>query len=127
MAYTVRNRGGQRRSWTSHFWRKRCRALITGKEHYFPVPLVLSPSCKTEPGTDLIKWILLLVKAYHEQPEGEKKHGPIYTIGTDGEASFRFMRFLIGLREELDRASDLGRILYELPGLNCFVSLNGLL
>ena len=37
------------------------------------------------------------------------------------------MRFNIGLRVPLDRHSPLGQIVYNLPGLNCFTGVNGII
>ncbi|KAF8156094.1 hypothetical protein B0H34DRAFT_799154 [Crassisporium funariophilum] len=65
--------------------------------------------------------------ALEEVCRGKKLHGPIRTLATDGKATFRFLRFLLGLVEDLDRESDLGKLLYQLPGLNCVVGKHGLL
>ena len=66
-------------------------ASITGDEYYFPVPLVLSPSCKSETGDQLSIWITRFLDIYRAHPSGEKLHGPIRTLATDGEATFRFL------------------------------------
>ena len=102
-------------------------ASITGDENYFPVPLVLSPSCKAETGDQLSIWITRFLEVYRTHPSGKKLHGPIRTLATDGEATFRYLRFLLGLVEDLDCESDLGKLLYQLPGLNCVVGRHGLL
>lgn len=102
-------------------------ASITGDENYFPVPLVLSPSCKAETGDQLSIWIASFLDVYWVHPSGEKLHGPIRTLATDGEATFHFLQFLLGLVEDLDCESDLGKLLYQLPGLNCVVGRHGLL
>ena len=102
-------------------------ASITGDENYFPVPLVLSPSCKAETGDQLSIWISHFLDIYRVHPSGEKLHGPIRTLATDGEATFRFLRFLLGLVEDLDCESDLEKLLYQLPGFNCVVGRHGLL
>ena len=102
-------------------------APVTGDEHYYVVPLVLSASCKTEIGEDLAKWLDTFITAYCESPDGEERHGPIVAIATDGESSFRKMRFSLGLTEDLDVNSSLGRILYHLPGFNCKTGKNQIL
>lgn len=102
-------------------------ASITGDENYFPVPLVLSPSCKAETGDQLSIWIASFLDVYWVHPSGEKLHGPIRTLATDGEATFHSLQFLLGLVEDLDCESDLGKLLYQLPGLNCVVGRHGLL
>ena len=102
-------------------------APVTGEEHYYVVPLVLSASCKTETGGDLAKWLDTFITAYRESPDGEELHGPIVAIATDGESSFRKMRFSLGLTEDLDANSSLGHILYCLPGFNCRTGKNQIL
>ena len=64
-------------------------APITSKEQYHITPLILSSSCKTENGEGLANWVGNFIKAYQDHPDGEKRHGPIYTLATDGESSFR--------------------------------------
>ncbi|KAF8056034.1 hypothetical protein FPV67DRAFT_1457452 [Lyophyllum atratum] len=102
-------------------------APVTAAENYFPVPLVLSSSCKVEKGDELAKWLCKFIDTYHVHPDGEKIHGPIRTLATDGESSFRSMRFTLGVKEALDQDSGLGRILYRLPGFNCYTGANSLL
>jgi len=64
-------------------------APITDTKDYYPVPLVLLPSCKTETGDQLAEWVGSFINAYRDHPEGEAHHGPIFTLATDGESSFR--------------------------------------
>ncbi|TFK58729.1 hypothetical protein BDN72DRAFT_730422, partial [Pluteus cervinus] len=102
-------------------------APITAKENYFPSPVALSPSCKAEKGEELAQWVDRFLKVWHTHPDGEKKHGPINVLATDGESSFRLLRFTLGLIEPVPRESELGQILYQLHGLNCFLGRRGLL
>jgi len=102
-------------------------APITGKKDYFPAPLVLSASCKTEKGSDMAKWIPEFLESYRNNPDGARRHGPIYTVATDGESSFRNLRFQIGLTELLSPTSSMGQIIYQLSGMNCRTGANGLL
>ncbi len=102
-------------------------APVTDREEYYVVPLILSASCKTEKGTDMARWIPKFLEAYRNHPDGEKRHGPIHTIATDGESSFRSLRFQIGLSESLPRGSAIGNIIYRLPGMNYQTGAHGLL
>jgi len=101
-------------------------APVTAMEHYFVSPVVLSPSCKTENGRDLSAWVSKLLRVYEADENGQKRHGPVWILATDGESSFRNLRFRLGLSIDLDRHSELGRKLYKLAGLNCKTGLNGL-
>ena len=102
-------------------------APITDLTDYFPVPLILSPSCKTETGDQLVQWVGSFIENYREHPDGEARHGPIHTLATDGESSFRKLRATLGLCQPLNRESPIGRLLYELPGLNLYTGSHGLL
>lgn len=57
-------------------------------EHYTPVPIIVSPSCKKETAQQLARWIKIVLDEWKANPDGEAKHGPIWTIGSDGESSF---------------------------------------
>ena len=92
---------------------------VTDDESYYVVPLVLSSSCKTETGDQLAEWIEEFLERYHSHALGQLKHGEIIVVATDGESSFRKMRFKLFLIEDLDPDSALGKILYNLPGMNC--------
>ncbi|KAF8150234.1 hypothetical protein B0H34DRAFT_667193 [Crassisporium funariophilum] len=94
-------------------------APISADENYFVSPLVLSGSCKSETGNDILIWITTFVQCYYASPHGRMRHGDLTNIATDGESSFRKMRFLFGYTEDLDRESKLGELLYRLPGFNC--------
>ncbi|EDR04579.1 uncharacterized protein LACBIDRAFT_330513 [Laccaria bicolor S238N-H82] len=103
-------------------------APVTGIENYHVTPLVLASSCKTEKGEQLALWVANFIETYHKHPDGEARHGPIFTIATDGESSFRKLRFIIGLgKETVKQESDLGKKIFGLPGLNLETGHNGLL
>ena len=102
-------------------------APITDLKDYFPVPLVLSPSCKTETGDQLVEWVGSFLEIYRDHPDGEACHGPIHTLATDGESSFRKLRATLGLRQLLNPESPMGRLLCQLPGLNLYTGSHGLL
>jgi len=102
-------------------------APVTATENYLPVPLIFSPSCKTETGKELALWVQCVLDVYRTHKDGQEKHGLIYILATDGEASFRVLRFLLGLTQQLDHQSPIGKILYELPGLNCVTGQHNLI
>ena len=102
-------------------------APVTGQTHYYPVPLLLSGSCKTENATALQNWVSLFLHAYKHNPDGEALHGPIYTLSTDGESTFRKVRLGLCLSEDIDRNSEIGKIAYNLPGMNCRIGPWGMI
>ncbi|KAF8055441.1 hypothetical protein FPV67DRAFT_1435919 [Lyophyllum atratum] len=94
-------------------------------DHYSPVPLVLSPSDKTERGEALKGWIETLLQRWELHENGAKLHGPIWALGSDGDSSFRVAKHLLCMVEDLDLNSDLGKKLRDLPGLNLKTSKGG--
>lgn len=102
-------------------------APLTDNEHYTPIPLILSPSCKRETGAVLKEWLKLVIEVWYSHPFGEALYGPIRALASDGESSFRLARFELCMTEELDPASDLGQILCKLPGLNCQTGIHTIL
>ena len=102
-------------------------APVTGETHYYPVPMLLSGSCKTENADALRDWISHFLLAYRDNPFGEALHGPIYTFATDGESTFRKVRLGLCLSEDLDQNSEMGKIAYSLPGMNCRTGHGGII
>jgi len=102
-------------------------APIADDKHYYAVPIILSASCKQETGQELFKWIEKLLDVYKNHPHGEKVHGPIRTVASDGESSFQTARFLLCMKSPLDPQSSMGKILYNLPGMNYYTGDYGIL
>ena len=102
-------------------------APVTDMENYHVTPLVLSSSCKSETGEELASWVRGVIENYRQHSDGEERHGPICTLATDGESSFRKLRFLLCLTETLDPNSDLSRKLSVLPGVNLQTGPHGIL
>jgi len=102
-------------------------ATVTARDHYAVVPLILSPSCKSESGSDIAKWISLFRDTYRADPNGEQRHGPIWILATDGESAFRNLRFRLCLLVQLDPELPLGKVLCVLAGFNVMTGLHGLI
>lgn len=102
-------------------------APVTGHDNYHVTPLVLSASCKCEKGEQLAHWMEKFIQTYREYPDGEKCHGPICTVCTDGESSFCKLCFILGLEETIDKSFPLGKKLSELTGLNLQTGCYGIL
>jgi hypothetical protein len=87
---------------------------------------VVSPSDKTEKGPELAQWMKEVLKAWKDHPQGEKLHGPIWALGSDGDAAYRLAKHLICMVKEVDRHSPLGKcVVHSLLGMNCFTSEDG--
>lgn len=90
-------------------------------DHYTPIPLVLSPSCKHEKGEVLAKWLRVFLDTYTKHPMGAVSHGPIWAIATDGgDATYCLAKQIICQTNLIDKDSPLGRLVTPLLGLNTF-------
>ncbi|KAJ3565596.1 hypothetical protein NP233_g7528 [Leucocoprinus birnbaumii] len=96
------------------------------REHYFPVPLILSPTDGKEKWESLASWIRILLDEWALHEFGESKSGPVWAIASDGDATFRRAHHAICMEKSLDPESDLGKILCGIPGLNVQVSREGI-
>lgn len=96
-------------------------------EHYSPIPIIASPSCKTEKGAELTKWISSLLVQWKQHSSGEALHGPIWALGSDGDSAYRLAKHMECMSTELDSQDPLGKILSGLNGLNLFTSKDGIL
>jgi hypothetical protein len=102
-------------------------APVTGNENYYVLPLVLSGSCKADSGKELAKWVNRFTELYDNSPDGRIRHGPISALATDGESSFRNLRFELCTLRDLDRSLLYAAVLYKLTGLNIRTGNNTLL
>ncbi|KAF8155394.1 hypothetical protein B0H34DRAFT_849557 [Crassisporium funariophilum] len=101
-------------------------ASYARSDHYRPIPLIVSPSDKTEKGEWLALWIQTLIDEYSVHIYGSIMHGPIFSIGSDGDSSFRKARQIICIKVEIDRNSELGKIVCSLLGINVWTSPEGI-
>jgi len=91
---------------------------------YSAIPVALSGSCKAETGEGMALWLRELIRAWRENEDGEKRHGPLWSVATDGESTMRSCRFQVCMSQELAPLSPLYPMLRYLPGLNLFTGLN---
>ncbi|KAF8163984.1 hypothetical protein BJ912DRAFT_1097015 [Pholiota molesta] len=96
-------------------------AAYAQKDHN-PVPLIVSPSDKTEKWTALKEWVERFLSNYAVHEFGECLTGPMWTIASDGDAVYRRAKHEICTTTELDPSSSLGQKLGHLLGLNTFTS-----
>ncbi|KAJ7661525.1 hypothetical protein DFH06DRAFT_1089043 [Mycena polygramma] len=94
-------------------------------DHYTPVPLVVSPSDKTEKGLELAEWLQVLLDTWDSHPQGKALHGRIDALASDGDSACRLAKHKICMVKETDRNSPLGKIVHACVGLNCYTSKDG--
>jgi len=96
-------------------------------DYYRAVPLVVSPSDKTEKWQQLAEWVCNFLRNYSDHPFGEKLTGKIYALASDGDATFRRAKHEICMTKKLDPNSALAKELGYLLGLNLFTSEDGVI
>ena len=89
-------------------------APYTETDHYTPVPIILSPTDKTEKGEDMMIWIQKVLDSWEKHQFGAQINGPIWAIASDGDPSFRLAKHLLCMTTDLDMTSPLGQKLGEL-------------
>lgn len=93
---------------------------------YTPTPIVISPTDGKEKWYSLAKWIRTTLDSWREHEFGDPKSGPIWTIASDGDSTFRRARHFICTEKILEPSSELGSILSSLQGLNLHTSREGI-
>jgi hypothetical protein len=94
--------------------------------HHNPIPLVLSPSDKTEKWSALKSWVEEFLRNYSAHEFGEDLTGPLWSIASDGDAVYCRAKHEICSTTRLDPETELGGILDQLLGLNKFTSPEGI-
>ena len=57
-------------------------------DHYSPVPIVASPSDKTEKGINLAEWVQTVLNTWEKHDLGAKTNGSIWALASDGDSAF---------------------------------------
>ncbi|KAJ7724109.1 hypothetical protein B0H16DRAFT_1333685 [Mycena metata] len=100
-------------------------APYANEKHYTAVPIIASPTDKTENGATFAEWLQTVLDAWKLDPQGEKMHGPIWSIESDGDNVFRLAKFIICMAKSVDPNSQLGKILDKCLGINKYTSKDG--
>ncbi|KAJ7159799.1 hypothetical protein C8R43DRAFT_820425, partial [Mycena crocata] len=88
-------------------------------EHYTPVPLMISGTCKRETDPLQTKWLNIIIAAWKESPHGEALYGPLWSLASDGDAVGRRAFHTICMSKSLSSDdSDLFPLLGGLPLMN---------
>ncbi|KAJ7479108.1 hypothetical protein FB451DRAFT_1131301 [Mycena latifolia] len=87
---------------------------------YGAKPVLLMPTCKKGSWQSSAQLIQKLVQAWKISPFGEAKHGPLWSIATDGDATRRAALHLICMHSKLGPDDPLYEFLSELAGLNLY-------
>ncbi|KAJ7458447.1 hypothetical protein FB451DRAFT_1406225 [Mycena latifolia] len=93
---------------------------------YSAKPVFLMPTCKKESAESSAQILQKLIAAWKLSPFGEAKHGPLWSIASDGDATRRVALHLICMHRLLGKDDPLYELLSELAGLNLYTGNGGL-
>jgi hypothetical protein len=105
---------------TIHFAKEATVAGIAAfrSEHYEVMPIFAAGTCKKEKAPECVELIQALLDAWKESPDGEKRHGPIWSVASDGDGVCRAAFHMLFMAQALRPGDPLYSILSPLIGLN---------
>ncbi|KAJ7468107.1 hypothetical protein FB451DRAFT_1137242 [Mycena latifolia] len=110
---------------TCHYGREATVAAVGAfrANNYHGLPILQAQTCKSEKGDGFAALLESILEEW--KLHGEPQNGPIWVIGTDGDAVFRDGAFQVLMCNELAPSSDLYKKLAGLAGLNLRCSKDG--
>jgi hypothetical protein len=87
-------------------------------EHYDVMPVFAAGTCKKEKAPECSELIEALLDAWRESPDGEARHGPIWSVSSDGDGVRRAAFHNLLMSEKLKPSDPLFALLSALLGLN---------
>ena len=87
-------------------------------EHYEVMPVFAAGTCKKEKTPECVKLIQTLLDSWRESPDGEKWHGPIWSVASDGDGVRRAAFHTLFIKKTLEPHDPLFTLLVTLVGLN---------
>lgn len=105
---------------TIHFAKEATVAGIAAfrSEHYEVMPIFAAGTCKKEKAPECTDLLQTLLDAWRDSPDGEKRHGPIWSVASDGDGVRRAAFHALFMSETVKPGDPLYAILATLIGLN---------
>ncbi|KAJ7033999.1 hypothetical protein C8F04DRAFT_957118, partial [Mycena alexandri] len=85
---------------------------------YGAKPVLVAPSCKTGGWRDMLETMHSTLEAWKHSQDGEVKHGPIFTVASDGAYARRIALFMLCMHTEIREGNPLYPLICNLPGLD---------
>jgi hypothetical protein len=82
------------------------------------MPIFATGTCKKEKAPECVKLIQTLLDSWTESPDGEKRHGPIRSVASDGDGVRRAAFHTLFMKKTLQANDPLFALLSPLTGLN---------
>ncbi|KAL1690446.1 hypothetical protein GGG16DRAFT_125667 [Schizophyllum commune] len=97
------------------------------RKGYGARPVLIAPTCKKRTYQQAVRQTLYVLEAWRRAEHGEKKHGPIFNVASDGDAIRRAAFFVVCMSDEIKEGHPLYPNLRELfpLGLNPRIGKNG--
>jgi hypothetical protein len=86
--------------------------------NYEVMPIMVSGTCKKEGVNECVKLIETILDAWRLSPDGEAKHGPIWSFASDGDGVRRAAFHIVFMKETLSPKDPLFAHLGSLIGFN---------
>ncbi|KAJ7658036.1 hypothetical protein B0H17DRAFT_1145739 [Mycena rosella] len=93
---------------------------------YGAKPVFMGPSCKKGGWRDCLKTMQMVVEAWRRSPHGERKHGRLMSVSSDGDGKRRAALFIMCMHSEILPGNPLYPFICEIAGLNRRVGKNNL-
>ena len=104
---------------TNHFAKEATVAGIAAfRTNHYEVRLIAAGMCKKETAPSGVELIQTLLDAWKECLDGEKRHGPIWSVTSDGDGVRRAAFHLLFMKDTLKPGNPLFALLSPLVGLN---------
>lgn len=87
-------------------------------EQYEVMPMFAAGTCKKEKAPECVELIQALLDAWRESPDGESRHGPIWSVASDGDGVRRAGFHTLFMKKTLQPLDPLFTLLAPLTGLN---------
>ncbi|KAJ6603348.1 hypothetical protein DFH09DRAFT_1019322 [Mycena vulgaris] len=103
-----------------HIAHETCVGAIShlSETNYGAKPVFLGPTCKKGTWLESMRTMQTVLEAWKRSPDGERKHGPMLSISTDGDHLRRLALFMLCMHKEIGPGNPLWEYVKNLPGLN---------
>lgn len=69
---------------------------------YGAKPVFMGPSCKKGGWKDCLRTMEVVLEAWRRSEHGEKKHGPVLSVSSDGASGRRAAMFMMTMHSEIE-------------------------
>ncbi|KAF8218166.1 hypothetical protein K438DRAFT_1901061 [Mycena galopus ATCC 62051] len=89
------------------------------RTNYGARPVFIAPTCKKGSWKDMLRTMLTVIEAWKRSRDGEKKHGPVLAVTSDGDPKRHLALFVMCMHDEIRPGNPLYPYICKLLGFNC--------